>query len=204
MELHEALSQITEIRAQIARTETFRGYRSATVAVTGLVAIAAGILQAVLIEDPAQQPSAYLTIWLGAAAVSLVITAVEMAIRCLRAASDWTRRLAWLAGEQFLPCVLAGGLLTAALVPHANEVLWMLPGLWSILFSLGVFASCRLLPRPIFWVGAFYLLAGGLVLATANRHDTLSPWTMASLFGTGQLATAAILYWKLERTDGQH
>ena len=36
----------------------------------------------------------------------------------------------------------------------------MLPGLWQILFSLGVFASCRLLPRATFGVAVFYLVAG--------------------------------------------
>ena len=38
--------------------------------------------------------------------------------------------------------------------------LWMLPGLWSILFSLGIFASYRLLPRETFWLAVYYLAAG--------------------------------------------
>ncbi|MEE8452390.1 MAG: hypothetical protein V3R99_10765 [Thermoguttaceae bacterium] len=38
MELHEAMERISEIRGQIARTETFRGYRSATVGFSGLLA----------------------------------------------------------------------------------------------------------------------------------------------------------------------
>ena len=41
MELREALTQISEIRAQVARTEMFRGYRSLTVAFTGLLAFCA-------------------------------------------------------------------------------------------------------------------------------------------------------------------
>ena len=40
MHLHDALAQITEIRSQMARTQTFRGYRSATVAFSGLLALA--------------------------------------------------------------------------------------------------------------------------------------------------------------------
>ena len=46
MQLHEALAQITEIRTQIARTETFRGYRSATVAFSGLLALGGAGVQA--------------------------------------------------------------------------------------------------------------------------------------------------------------
>ena len=36
----------------------------------------------------------------------------------------------------------------------------MLPGLWQVLYSLGIFASCRLLPRAIFGVAVFYLHRG--------------------------------------------
>jgi hypothetical protein len=61
-------------------------------------------------------------------------------------ASPWAHEIAWLAIEQFIPCVVAGGLLTIVLERSAPEVLWILPGLWQILYSLGLLASCRLLP----------------------------------------------------------
>ena len=41
MELREALTQITEIRLQMARTEVFRGYRAMPVAFSGAVAVVA-------------------------------------------------------------------------------------------------------------------------------------------------------------------
>jgi hypothetical protein len=43
--------------------------------------------------------------------------------------------------------VVAGGMVAFVLWNHAQESLWMLPGLWSIFFSLGIFASYRLLPK---------------------------------------------------------
>ena len=46
MELRDALAQISEIRSQIARNETFRGYRSATVGFSGLLALAGAAAQA--------------------------------------------------------------------------------------------------------------------------------------------------------------
>ena len=201
MQLHEALTQISEIRSQIARTETFRGYRSLTVGFSGLVGIGAGVFQAVHIPQPAQQVSAYLMLWVSAAVLCVLVVGGELAFRCYHAISPRTIRLTRLAVEQFLPCIAAGALLTAVLVSVAEENLWMLPGLWSILFSLGVFASCRLLPRPTFWVGVFYLLAGCLVLALGKGEFALSPWLMGGTFGFGQLLTAAILYWTLERSN---
>ena len=77
----------------------------------------------------------------------------------------------------------------------------MLPGLWSLVFSLGVFASYRLLPRQVFWVGLYYGLCGAGCLLFGQGAHALSGWQMGISFGGGQLLCAAILYWTLERTD---
>jgi len=69
MELQEALTQISEIRAQMARVETFRGYRSVTVGFTGLSAILAAVLQTVWIPEPESHMTAYLVLWIGAAGI---------------------------------------------------------------------------------------------------------------------------------------
>jgi hypothetical protein len=101
--------------------------------------------------------------------------------------------------EQFFPCLVAGALLTLVLARSAPQCVWMLPGLWQVLYGLGIFASCRLLPRPIFGVAAFYLLAGLSTLAMAQDDRALSPWAMGLPFGIGQLLAAAVLYRTLER-----
>ncbi len=49
--------------------------------------------------------------------------------------------------EQFLPAGIAGMVLAGVLWRFAPETLWMLPGLWQVLVSLGIFASMRSLPR---------------------------------------------------------
>jgi hypothetical protein len=77
----------------------------------------------------------------------------------------------------------------------------MLPGLWALFFSLGVFASCRLLPRAVCIAGVWYLVAGVLALAWGQGPAALSPWTMGITFGIGQLLTAVILHFTLERFD---
>src|SRR5436190_1246836 len=46
MQLREALSQISEIRQQMAQAQVFRGYRSATTAATALVAVLAALAPA--------------------------------------------------------------------------------------------------------------------------------------------------------------
>ena len=203
MELRDALSQITEIRAQMARTETFRGYRAPTVGFSGVSAIAGAWVQTAWVPQPTQNIRAYLTLWIALAVLSVVVCGSEMAIRCRRAASPLTRQVTTLAAEQFVPCLVAGGLLTYAMVLYAAESVWMLPGLWSIVFSLGVFASCRLLPRWVFAVATYYLAAGIVALALARGDAALSPWAMAGTFGVGQLLAAAVLYFTLERPDAR-
>jgi hypothetical protein len=199
MELREALTQITEIRLQLARTEVFRGYRAMPVAFSGVVALLAGLVQAVAIADPMAGVDEYLSLWIGAAVVSGLAAGLEMMVRARNAASTMTHEMTRLALEQFCPCLVAGALLTIVLVRAAPESVWMLPGLWQIVYSLGIFASCRLLPRATFWVAAFYLVTGLAVLALARGEAALSPWAMALPFGAGQMLAAAVLYNTLER-----
>jgi hypothetical protein len=199
LELHEALDQIAEIRDHLARTETFEGYRSATVGASGLLAVLAAGVQTVVIPDPAERLDAYLALWVGVAVVSAAIAGTEMYVRSRRAASETAVRLTRMVVEQFLPCIVVGALLTVAIAAVAPETAWMLPGLWSLVFGLGVFASARLLPRPVVWVAAYYLLSGAACLAVGKRLDPLSPWLMASTFGVGQLLAAAVVYWTVER-----
>jgi hypothetical protein len=45
MELREALTQITEIRQQMARSGVFRGYRSATVGFSGVLGLLAAAFE---------------------------------------------------------------------------------------------------------------------------------------------------------------
>jgi hypothetical protein len=199
MELREALTQISEIRALLARTEVFRGYRAMPVAFSGGVAVLAALIQAGTIPDPLAQTGPYLVLWIGAALVSVLAAGLEMMIRARNSQSSMTRELTWLALEQFYPALVAGALLTVVLFRTTTEGLWMLPGLWQILYSLGIFASCRLLPRPMFWVGVFYLGSGLAVLALAHGEMALSPWSMGLPFGAGQMLAALVLYRTLER-----
>jgi len=100
-----------------------------------------------------------------------------------------------------MPALAAGGMITAIILFYAPDSgWWMLPGLWQLMFALGIFASCRLLPRPTFWVGAFYLLSSGFVLILGTRG--LSPLLMTVPFGIGQSVAAIVLYVCLERRHG--
>jgi hypothetical protein len=202
MELRDALMQIAEIRRTMERAEVFRGYRAGPVAFSGLLAFGAAAVQPLVAPEPTRQVGAYLALWIAAATLSAVAAGAGMVVAGA-AASPWRRRITWLAVEQFVPCLVAGGLVTAVLVRAEPEALGWLPGLWQVLFSLGVFASCRLLPRATFAVAVFYLATGVTTLAAARGDSALAPWAMGLPFGFGQLLAAGILYWTLERSDAE-
>ena len=199
MDLHDAMSQIAAIRHQMARTEVFRGYRAMPVTFSGFLALLAGCAQAAWITEPSREMGLYLGLWIGAAVVSAVASWLGIVARRRLSSTSWSREITRLALEQFAPCLLAGGLMTAVIARSRPESLSMLPGLWQILFGLGVFASCRLLPKATWAVAAFYMASGLICLALGEA--ALSPWAMGIPFGLGQLLAAGILYWNLERGD---
>lgn len=203
MQLDEALAQISEIRQQMAQSQVFRGYRSATTAFTAVVAVLAAAAQGRWVPDPVQHLNAYLLVWCAAALLSIVVVGVEMAVRSRRSGSSLQRQITLVVIDQFAPSLAAGALLTFVVAQYARGAGWMLPGLWAILFSLGLFASRRFMPRGVFVIAGYYLLAGLVCLSLDPGTAALSPWTMGLTFGAGQLLTAVFLYWTLERGHGR-
>jgi hypothetical protein len=158
-------------------------------------------LQAWWIPDPAAEISHYLALWTATAVVSVTLVGVEMITRSRRVHSDLAEKMIGTAVEQFVPAGVAGLLLTAVVLRCAPESAWMLPGLWQIMFSLGIFASCRYLPREIFAVGVWYLAAGLACIAFAAGDYALWPLAMGVPFGVGQLLAAVLLQWRSGARD---
>jgi hypothetical protein len=192
-DLDKALADISEIRSQMARGTEFRGYGPVTLAATGGLALLAAAGQELWLRDPAGHIGLYIALWGATAAISVTLIGLDMILRSRRIHSGLAQEMIWSAVEQLLPAGVAGGLLAAVLLRYAPESLWMLPGLWQIIFSLGVFACCRFLPRAMFAVGIWYLVAGLACLAFAQGERALSPWSMGVPYGVGQLLVAVIL-----------
>ncbi len=193
-ELDRALSDIAAMRQQMARSIEFRGYGPATLVATGVLALLAAVVQALWLDHPASNIVAYLVLWISTAALSVVLIGMEMVTRSRRMHSGLAERMIILAVEQFVPATVAAVLLTAVLLFKAPGSLWMLPGLWQIIYSLGVFASCRFLPAAMHGVGAWYLASGLGCLAFANGEHAFAPWAMGLPYGVGQLLVAAVLH----------
>ena len=199
-DLYKALGDISSIRRQMASTTEFRGYGPATLATTGMFAILAAAAQALWLPDPAHHISAYLGVWVSTAVFSAALTGVQMYTRARRIHSGLSNEMLRMAVEQFLPSAAAGLLVTIVLLRYVPVATWMLPGMWQIIFGLGIFSSCRFLPRPMIAAGAWYLLTGLSCLAMGGNR-AFSPWTMGVSYGAGQLLVAAILLFSTSREN---
>jgi hypothetical protein len=198
-DLDKALTDIQTMRSQIARGIEFRAYGPATIAATGMISILAGLVQFSWLGT---NLNSFLALWTAAAALSAAIIAAEVLTRSKRVHSGLADEMIQAAVEQILPSIVAGALLTYVLVRFAPETVWMLPGLWQMILSLGIFASRRFLPAPLMTVGVWYLVSGLCCLAFASGAYALSPLAMAIPFGGGQLL-AAILIYRLRAADGE-
>ena|SRR5580698_1847795 len=192
-DLSKALGDIGSIRRQMARSTEFRGYGPATLAATGGIALAAACAQAVWLTDAALHPLAYLSIWGVVAVVSGATIGAQMISRSHRMHSGMANEMIRMAVEQFLPAIGTGMVLTAVIASYATSALWMMPGLWQILSGLGIFSSCRFLPRAMTFAGAWYLMTGLFSIALADDR-AFSPWVMGVPYGVGQFLIAGVLY----------
>src|SRR5579864_209516 len=202
-DLRKALGDISSMRRQMARSTEFRGYGPATLAGTAGFALLAAAIQTRLAPDPANQLGRYLTIWIWTSLASAALIGVQMHMRTRRIHSGMADDMIRMAVEQFLPSALAGALVTLVLVRYVPSTTWTLPGLWQIIFSLGVFSSCRFLPRAMVAAGVWYLATGLVCLAFGDAR-ALSPWAMAIPYAAGQLLVAGILYFSSHETGNEN
>ena len=193
-ELNRALADILEIRSQIAAGTAFRGYGPTTVALTGAIGIATATMQSLWPDLFSYNAQAYIICWLAVGGICAAAIRLEMQGRSRRLHSDLADTLISQAVGQFFPAAIASVFLPLFLLRFAPQSLWMMPGLWQLLVSLGIFASIRNLPRKMTLGAAWYFVSGFACLLLASKSHNLSPWLMGVPFLLGQLLMAAMLF----------
>lgn len=192
MRVEDALEQLDAIHDHLARAEVYRGFRVPGVVVVGVVGLIAAAAQPHL---PTAGGSAGFVLYWVVVAGACGLVGTGAAVRDYLAREDgFARRRTRQVFAQFGPCLLAGGVVTAAALRSPVDLPAYLPGLWAVLFGLGVVATRPLLPRGVGKVGLGYVVAGGVLLARAPLNPEPSPWAVGGVFGVGHLVTAAVLW----------
>ena len=193
-ELDRALEEIAAMRGQVARAVEFRGFGPQVLVATALIACLGAAVQVILIGVPSDEPTAYVMLWTIAAAIAVALIGFEAHRRSRQEHLGLADDMLLAAARQFAPAGLAGLLASLIILRHAPESAWMLPGLWQILLSLGVFAALPSLPAAMFVVAVWYLATGLACLTFASGANALSPFAMAVPMGGGQILAACLLH----------
>ncbi len=188
MEVRDALDQLDRIHDQLTKGEVYRGFRVPTVALIGAMGLLAAVAQRWIV--PTGDTLAFVWYWsiIGGTGVTLGFAAAVRSY--LFREDDFERRRTRRVMGQFLPCVLAGGLLTVALA-RTDGFVPLLPGMWAVVFGLGIVAVRPHLPRAVGFVGIAYVLAGGMLIAWLPSEPP--GWCVGGVFGVGHLFTAIAL-----------
>lgn len=195
MELHRALAQLADIQDQITRAEVYRGYRSVPVAASGVIGLVAAALQP---AGLAADPLGFVTYWTAIAAAAGFVGVSEIVYNYVVHDETLARKRTQRVVGQLLPGLLGAAIITVCFVRLSASLVPLLPGIWSICFGVGIFASRPYLVRGSGWIALYYYAAGVGLLWVAGGPGSLSAWSVGGTFGVGQLLAAAVLYWNLE------
>ena len=207
LNVHQALADVKKIRDQLNRVEVSTGFRSIAVSLSVLTVMLGATLQTLAVQDGTLQIDLYLLVWFGVAVGSAATALVEMWVRYRLRQEAGATQFALVA--RIAPCLLVGFVVTWLIgnqaieaLPKPSNLMWALPALWSMIYSLGLFHCRQHLPGEVVWVAVYFLVAGLLLLGYGSLTRELHGWQMLGSFGAGQGFLAVLLYRNLESGNG--
>src|ERR1700746_2551532 len=101
MDVKDALQQIQAIHGQLARSEVYRGFRAQALALVGVLALLAALMQPWGVPDG--DARGFVGYWSSVAAVCAFLGAGAILRAYVTSADDFTRRQTRQVAAQFLP-----------------------------------------------------------------------------------------------------
>ena len=152
-----AMDNLRFIRETMEAAGTFTAVSGWGTVVIGVTAIAAAALAASTHSTPR-----WLFIWLCEAALSVAISVYTMALKARSAKlplwSEPARKILF----SFAPPMAGGALLTLVLFEH--DLVALLPGVWMLLYGIGVVAAGTFSVRIVPVMGLAFMLVGAAAL----------------------------------------
>jgi hypothetical protein len=192
-ELERALLDIAEVRDRLATMQRFKGYSAVAAVLSGILALIAGIIQALAVPVPhgAHQGRIYFAIWFVCAAAAAIANYGAIAHWFV---SDESARDRWqtrTVGLSILPALVLGGALSFALL--GSGLIAQLPGVWYGCYAVGLFASRTMIPRGVLPI-AVAMLAIGIGLLFVPPAIALAWWVLPAGFGTAQIVIGYFIF----------
>lgn len=184
--LHDrAMDNLRYIRETMERSASFTHVSGIGGVVMGAVALTAAAL-----AQSVETQALWLAIWMGAAVLSLGVAILFMARKSRAAGVSLMtgpgRKFTW----NVIPPLVAGGVLTGALLRLGFVDL--MPGMWLLLYGTSVVTGGSYSVRSVPLMGGAFMLAGAAALMTPTAWGDL--W-MAAGFG-GLHIVFGIVIWR--------
>jgi hypothetical protein len=165
-EMHaRAMDNLRYIRQTMEAAATFTAVSGWGMVVTGGTAIAAALL-----AGTTHSPTRWLFIWLCEACLSVAISVYTMALKARAAKlplwSEPARKIVF----SFAPPMLVGALLT--LLFFERGLLSLLPGVWMLLYGVGVVAAGTFSVRIVPVMGIAFMMLGTVALFAPPSWET--------------------------------
>ena len=152
-----AADQLAFIRDTMVRAGRFTSVSGAGMIVSGVLGSTAAVL-----TSRTAMPEQRLALWLGAAAVAIPLVLIAMARKARRSGQSLKTGPARTFALAFVPALVAGALLTAALVRASA---WnLLPGAWLTCYGAAVVSGGAFSVRAVPIFGALLVAIGAVAL----------------------------------------
>lgn len=194
MNQRRAIEDVQAIRLALDASESWCCLRAASIGLTGVVGLVAALLQSVVLDSANHKSLAFVTYWVAIAGVNVLVVLAELALRYRGSASMLLRSQSRQILGQLAPALGLGALATLAIMARTNELVVLLPGLWCLFFSAGIFSTLRHVPSSLGWIGLYYATVGAFLCCLADEAMVWSGWPVGLSFGIGQCLTALLLW----------
>jgi hypothetical protein len=172
--LHDqALDNLKFIRSTMERAGSFTAVPG-----WGMVGVGAVALAATFVSWLQPSVELWIAVWLGAAAIAIVVGGWAMARKAHRVNDPILSGPGRRFGLSFLPPMVVGGLLTVVL--YRAGLAGILPGMWLLLYGTGIATGGAFSVRPVPVMGICFMVLGAAALLGPAG---LGPWLMALGFG---------------------
>lgn len=200
-ETDNAINKLEEIHAQLAKSGIYRGYRSVYVAVSGLIAFIATLCYPAFVEYTVSR--AFVYYWVAVALINCTLAAGMIFYQYIKTETRFEKQKILKVSAQFAHMFIAGAIVTIAITYSDSSYIPLLPGIWAVLFGMGIVTMRPYLPALVILAVFYYFLAGAVLFILSRTHPGLLAQAMGAGFGLGQLISAGILYWSIERGEDE-
>jgi len=163
-----AADNLRFIRDTMARAGSFTSVSGRGTMAVGAVGLAASAGAA---RMGTGDPGRWLILWIGTAVAAVIVSAVAIRRKAAATGQSLWAGPARRFGLAFAPAVIAGAVLTAALV--ADGRIPLLPGTWLTMYGAAVTAGGACSVRPVPVMGACFLVLGAAAFAAPPAWQVL-------------------------------